>query len=228
MGEVVEQIVETILRIQLQNRTPTIPTLSAMQLKLESWIKFHGVKYENVQDKEVIAEEEKELIENAEKKDEPEKTEEVKDENEEKTEPKKVHLLQKLFGKRKDFVVPKIDEVAKTDKDMINEEEKAEATEEKVAEEDKEKMQHKFKKLFSMKKAKKEEDKTEEKDEEKKDEEKKEGEETIEEVAEADVSKTTAEKKTLMQKLMTIKRDLMANKKEEKAEEDVDGEKKEG
>ena len=42
--EVVEQIVETILRIQLQNRTPTIPTLSAMQLKLESWIKFHGVK----------------------------------------------------------------------------------------------------------------------------------------------------------------------------------------
>merc|ERR1712088_247286 len=50
--EVVEQIVETILRIQLQNRTPTIPTLSAMQLKLESWIKFHGVKYENVQDKD--------------------------------------------------------------------------------------------------------------------------------------------------------------------------------
>merc|ERR1719322_1596038 len=71
--------------------------------------------------------------------------EEVKDQNEEKTEPKKVHLLQKLFGKRKDFVVPKIDEVAKTDKDMINEEEKAEATEEKAAEEDKEKMQHKFK-----------------------------------------------------------------------------------
>merc|ERR1712088_427694 len=50
--EVVEQIVETILRIQLQNRTPTIPCLSAMQLKLESWIKFHGVKYENVQDKD--------------------------------------------------------------------------------------------------------------------------------------------------------------------------------
>merc|ERR1712165_169559 len=50
--EVVEQIVETILRIRLQNRTPTIPTLSAMQLKLESWIKFHGVKYENVQDKD--------------------------------------------------------------------------------------------------------------------------------------------------------------------------------
>merc|ERR1711884_266989 len=50
--EVVEQIVETILRIQLQNRTPTIPTLSAMQLKLESWLKFHGVKYENVQDKD--------------------------------------------------------------------------------------------------------------------------------------------------------------------------------
>merc|ERR1712012_68614 len=50
--EVVEQIVETILRIQLQNRTPTIPTLSAMQLKLESWIKFHDVKYENVQDKD--------------------------------------------------------------------------------------------------------------------------------------------------------------------------------
>ena len=73
-------------------------------------------------DKEVIAEEEKELIEN-EKTDEPEKTEEVKEE-EEKTEPKKVHLLQKLFGKRKDFVVPKIDEVAKTDKEIINEEEK--------------------------------------------------------------------------------------------------------
>ena len=42
--EVVEQIVETILRIQLQNRTPTIPCLSAMQLKLESWLKFHGIK----------------------------------------------------------------------------------------------------------------------------------------------------------------------------------------
>merc|ERR1712183_614885 len=39
--EVVEQIIETILRIQLQNRTPTIPCLSAMQLKLESWLKFH-------------------------------------------------------------------------------------------------------------------------------------------------------------------------------------------
>merc|ERR1719225_1941989 len=50
--EVVEQIVETILRIQLQNRTPTIPCLSAMQLKLESWLKFHGIKYENVQDKD--------------------------------------------------------------------------------------------------------------------------------------------------------------------------------
>merc|ERR1712130_936809 len=50
--EVVEQIVETILRIQLQNRTPTIPCLSAMQLKLESWLKFHGIKYENVQEKE--------------------------------------------------------------------------------------------------------------------------------------------------------------------------------
>merc|ERR1711936_794563 len=101
-------------------------------------------------DKEVIAEEEKELIENAEKKDEPEKTEEVKDENEEKTEPKKVHLLQKLFGKRKDFVVPKIDEVAKTDKEIINEEEK---TEEKTEEEkeEKEKVQQRFKKLFSMK-----------------------------------------------------------------------------
>ena len=42
--EVVEQIIETILRIQLQNRTPTIPCLSAMQLKLESWLKFHGIK----------------------------------------------------------------------------------------------------------------------------------------------------------------------------------------
>merc|ERR1712088_326718 len=50
--EVVEQIIETILRIQLQNRTPTIPCLSAMQLKLESWLKFHGIKYENVQEKE--------------------------------------------------------------------------------------------------------------------------------------------------------------------------------
>ena len=50
--EVVEQIVETILRIQLQNRTPTIPCLSAMQLKLESWLKFHGIKYENVQEKD--------------------------------------------------------------------------------------------------------------------------------------------------------------------------------
>merc|ERR1712037_418358 len=131
-------------------------------------------------DKEVIAEEEKELIEN-EKTDEPEKTEEVKEE-EEKTEPKKVHLLQKLFGKRKDFVVPKIDEVAKTDKEIINEEEKTEKTEEKVEEEkeEKEKVQQRFKKLFSMKKTKKEEkeeDKVEEveekKDEEKKDEEEK-------------------------------------------------------
>merc|ERR1711997_389335 len=50
-----------------------------------------------------------------------------------------------------------------------------------------------------------------------------------------DVSTTTAEKKTLMQKLMTIKRDLMANKKEEKVEEEkkegeeeVEAEKKEG
>merc|ERR1719327_1825139 len=50
--EVVEQIIETILRIQLQNRTPTIPCLSAMQLKLESWLKFHGIKYENVQEKD--------------------------------------------------------------------------------------------------------------------------------------------------------------------------------
>jgi len=196
-------------------------------------------------DKEVIAEEEKELIEN-EKTDEPEKTEEVKEE-EEKTEPKKVHLLQKLFGKRKDFVVPKIDEVAKTDKEIINEEEK---TEEKTEEEkeEKEKVQQRFKKLFSMKKTKKEEkeeEKVEEgeekKDEEKKDEEekkddeKKEGEEAIEEASEVDVSTTTAEKKTLMQKLMTIKRDLMANKKEEKVEEekkegeeDVEAEKKEG
>merc|ERR1712218_707575 len=196
-------------------------------------------------DKEVIAEEEKELIEN-EKTDEPEKTEEVKEE-EEKTEPKKVHLLQKLFGKRKDFVVPKIDEVTKTDKEIINEEEK---TEEKAEEEkeEKEKVQHKFKKLFSMKKAKKEE-KAEEKvgegeekkddekkdEEEKKDDEKKEGEEAIEEVSDVDVSTTTAEKKTLMQKLMTIKRDLMANKKEDKVEEEkkegeeeVDAEKKEG
>merc|ERR1712038_1155145 len=169
-----------------------------------------------------MGEEEKELIENAEKKDEPEKTE-----------PKKVHLLQKLFGKRKDFVVPKIDEVAKTDKDMINEEEKAEATEEKAAEEDMEKIKKEEDKTEEKAEEKTEEgeekkDDEEKKDEEKKDEEKKEGEEAIEEVAEADVSKTTAEKKTLMQKLMTIKRDLMANKKEEKAEEDVDGEKKEG
>merc|ERR1739842_101967 len=97
-----------------------------------------------------------------------EKTEEGKEE-EEKTEPKKVHLLQKLFGKRKDFVVPKIDEVAKTDKEIIVEEEKKEEEkpeEEKEEKEEKEKVQHKFKKLFSMKKAKKEE-KEEEKVEEK-------------------------------------------------------------
>merc|ERR1712088_1152988 len=114
--------------------------------------------------------------------------------------------------------------------------------------EEKEKVQQRFKKLFSMKKTKreeKEEDKVEEgeekKDEEKKDEEekkdveKKEGEEAIEEASEVDVSTTTAEKKTLMQKLMTIKRDLMANKKEEKVEEEkkegeenVEAEKKEG
>merc|ERR1712025_1354745 len=58
--------------------------------------------------------------------------------------------------------------------------------------------------------------------EEKKDDEKKEGEEAIEEASEVDVSTTTAEKKTLMQKLMTIKRDLMANKKEEKVEEEIE------
>merc|ERR1711936_845030 len=132
------------------------------------------------------------------------------------------------FGKRKDFVVPKIDEVAKTDKEIINEEEKTEKTEEKAEEEkeekeEKEKVQQRFKKLFSMKKTEKEDD------------EKKEGEEAIEEASEVDVSTTTAEKKTLMQKLMTIKRDLMANKKEEKVEEEkkegeenVEAEKKEG
>merc|ERR1711974_330903 len=55
------------------------------------------------------------------------------------------------------------------------------------------------------------------------------------EVSEVDVSTTTAEKKTLTQKLMTIKRDLMGNKKEDKVEEEkkegeeeVDAEKKEG
>merc|ERR1712080_567092 len=84
-------------------------------------------------------------------------------EEEEKTEPKKVHLLQKLFGKRKDFVVPKIDEVAKTDKEIINEEEK---TEEKTEEEEEEK---------------KDEEKKDE--EEKKDDENKEGEEAIEEAS---------------------------------------------
>merc|ERR1712088_1012072 len=168
-------------------------------------------------DQEGIAEEEKELIEN-EKTDEPEKTEEVKEE-EEKTEPKKVHLLQKLFGKRKDSVVPKIDEVAKTDKEIINDEEKTEKTEEKVEEE---KEEEKVEEKIEEGEEKKDEEKKDE--EEKKDDEKKEGEEAIEEVSEVDVSTTTAEKKTLMQKLMTIKRDLMANKKEEKVEE----EKKEG
>merc|ERR1712228_972846 len=128
--------------------------------------------------------------------DEPEKTEEVKEE-EEKTEPKKVHLLQKLFGKRKDFVVPKMDEVTKTDKEIINEEEKAE---DKVEEGEE----------------KKDDEKKDE--EEKKDDEKKEGEEAIEEVSDVDVSTTTAEKKTLMQKLMTIKRDLMANKKDDRTQ----------
>ena len=66
-------------------------------------------------DKEVIAEEEKELIEN-EKTDEPEKTEEKEETKAEKVaEPKKVNVLQKLFGKRKDFVVPKVDEAPKTE-----------------------------------------------------------------------------------------------------------------
>jgi hypothetical protein len=192
-------------------------------------------------DKEVIAEEENELIEN-EKTDEPEKSEESK---EDVTEPKKLNLIQKLFGKRKDFVVPKIDEVAKTDKEIIVEEEKAEKTDntentEKTDEEKKEepqKVQNRLKKIFSMKKTKRDDadkaegeekivegdEKTEggeEKDGDKKAEEKKDGEETIEEVAEVDMSKTTAEKKTLMQKLMTIKRDLMANKKEDKVEEE--------
>lgn len=246
-------------------------------------------------DKEVIAEEEKELLEKEnEKTDEPEKTEEDKQEDkqeEEVTEPKKLNLLQKLFGKRKDYVVPTIDEVAKTDKEVFQEtekadddkaeksdeekpekaddekaektdEEKAEKTDEEKADDEKTeksdeekkeeptKVQSKLKKIFSMKKTKKEvaekaekpegEDKIEEGDEEKKDQEKneeenttevKEGEDAIEEVAEADMSTTTAEKKTLMQKLMTIKRDLMANKKEDtKVEEDKkeEEEKKEG
>merc|ERR1712113_1190031 len=116
-------------------------------------------------------------------------------EEEEKTEPKKVHLLQKLFGKRKDFVVPKIDEVTKTDKEIINEEEKTEEKEEEKAEDKVEEGEEK-----------KDDEKKDE--EEKKDDEKKEGEEAIEEVSDVDVSTTTAEKKTLMQKLMTIKRDL--------------------
>jgi len=239
-------------------------------------------------DKEVIAEEEKEMLEKEnEKTDEPEKTEE--DKEEEVTEPKKLNLLQKLFGKRKDYVVPTIDEVAKTDKEVFIEtektdeaektdeekaeksdnekaektdEEKAEKTDEEKAEKTDEektektdeerkdepvKVQSKLKKIFSMKKTKKEvtekvekpegEEKIEEGDEEKKDQEKtdeentievKEGEDAIEEVAEADISTTTAEKKTLMQKLMTIKRDLMANKKEDKVEEDkVEEDKKE-
>jgi len=74
-------------------------------------------------DKEVIAEEEKEMLEKEnEKTDEPEKTEE--DKEEEVTEPKKLNLLQKLFGKRKDYVVPTIDEVVKTDKEVFIETEK--------------------------------------------------------------------------------------------------------
>jgi len=197
-------------------------------------------------DKEVIAEEEKELIENVEKTDEPEKTEEDKEESAT-TEPKKVPLLQKLFGKRKDHVVPKADEVpikTETDKDAEEGEEKEKVEEEKK-EESPETVQQRFKKMFSMKKAKKDEaekadkpegeDKIEEgeekKDEEKTDEEpaegeKKEDEEAVE-TAEADVSTTTAEKKTLMQKLMTIKRDLMANKKEDKVDEEKKEEEKE-
>merc|ERR1740116_225517 len=122
------------------------------------------------------------------------KTDKEVNAEEEKTEPKKVHLLQKLFGKRKDFVVPKIDEVAKTDKEIINEEEKTEKTEEKVEEEkeEKEKVQQRFKKLFSMKKARKEDKEEEKVEEEKKDDEKKEGGEAIEEASEVDVSTTTA------------------------------------
>jgi len=39
------------LKVQLQGRTPTNPSISAIHLKLESWLKFHGVKYENVVEK---------------------------------------------------------------------------------------------------------------------------------------------------------------------------------
>merc|ERR1712113_1076390 len=106
-------------------------------------------------------------------------------EEEEKTEPKKVHLLQKLFGKRKDFVVPKMDEVTKTDKEIINEEEK---TEEKAEEEKEEKAEDKVEEGEE----KKDDEKKDE--EEKKDDEKKEGEEAIEEVSDVDVSNYSREK----------------------------------
>merc|ERR1712233_290904 len=74
-------------------------------------------------------------------------------------------LMQKLMTIKRDLMANKKEEkveVAKTDKEIINDEEKTEKTEEKAEEEkeekeEKEKVQHKFKKLFSMKKAKKEE-----------------------------------------------------------------------
>merc|ERR1719225_1802382 len=53
-GEVKEEVDAVVedptLKVQLQGRTPT-PSISAIHLKLESWLKFHGVKYENVVEK---------------------------------------------------------------------------------------------------------------------------------------------------------------------------------
>merc|ERR1719509_221694 len=48
---VVEVVEDPTLKVQLQGRTPTNPSISAIHLKLESWLKFHGVKYENVVEK---------------------------------------------------------------------------------------------------------------------------------------------------------------------------------
>merc|ERR1719225_2444532 len=54
-GEVKEEVDAVVedptLKVQLQGRTPTTPSISAIHLKLESWLKFHGVKYENVVEK---------------------------------------------------------------------------------------------------------------------------------------------------------------------------------
>ena len=52
MAVAVAEPVDATMRLHLVNRTLAVPSISPMQLKLESWLKFHGIKYENTQDKD--------------------------------------------------------------------------------------------------------------------------------------------------------------------------------